>query len=123
MIFSDLELSAILRLAHAMANADGKITEAETAMIIIELNRFGVDQVKAQKLAEIGDKMGYPEACQIVSRMTSEEKKYVTAYLGAMICIDGDIDESETKLWSLITVLCDLPEMSIGEALQIMANL
>ena len=123
MIFSDLELSAILRLAHAMANADGKITEAETAMIIIELNRFGVDQVKAQKLAEIGDKMGCPEACQIVSRMTSEEKKYVTAYLGAMICIDGDIDESETKLWSLITVLCDLPEMSIGEALQIMANL
>jgi uncharacterized tellurite resistance protein B-like protein len=109
MIFSDLELSAILRLAHAMANADGKITEAETAMIILELNRFGVDQVKAQKLAEIGDKMGYPEACQIVSRMTSEEKRYVTAYLGAMICIDGDIDESETKLWSLITVLCDLP--------------
>ena len=27
MIFTNQELSAILRLAHAMANADGKITE------------------------------------------------------------------------------------------------
>ena len=123
MTFTDFELSAILRLAHAMANADGKITETETAMIILELSRFGVDQNKAKRLMDIGCGMTYPEACQIISRMTSEEKRYVTAYLGAMICIDGDIDESETKLWSLITVLCDLPKMNIGEALQIMANL
>lgn len=123
MIFTNQELSAILRLAHAMANADGKITEEETKMIVLELSRFGVDQTKAKLLAEIGDKMTYPEACQIISRMTNEEKRYVTAYLGTMICIDGDINDSEMKLWSLITALCDLPEMNIAEAIQIMANL
>lgn len=123
MVFTNEELSAILRLAHAMANADGKITKEETGMIFLELHRFGVDQAKAKLLAEIGDKMSYAEACQIVSRMTTQEKRYVTAYLGTLICADGDINDSELKLWSLITALCDLPQMSIGEAIQIMANL
>ena len=123
MIFTNQELAAILRLAHAMANADGKITNEETQMIVLEMKRFGVDVNNARLIAEIGDKMPYGECCQIVSNMTAEEKKYVTAFLGTLICADGDVDDSEMKLWSLISTLCDLPTMNIFEAVKIMANL
>lgn len=55
--------------------------------------------------------------------MTNEEKKYVTAYLGAIICADGKIEDSEIKAWSLISSICDLPRMSIKEALEIINKL
>ena len=106
-----------------MANADGKITNEETQMIVLEMKRFGVGLNNARLIAEIGDKMPYGECCQIVSNMTAEEKKYVTAFLGTLICADGDVDDSEMKLWSLISTLCDLPTMNIFEAVKIMANL
>ena len=123
MIFTNQELAAILRLAHAMANADGKITNEETQMIVLDMKRFGVGLNNARLIAEIGDKMSYGECCQMVSNMTAEEKKYVTAFLGTLICADGDVDDSEMKLWSLISTLCDLPTMNIFEAVKIMANL
>ena len=123
MIFTNQELAAILRLAHAMANADGKVTNEETQMIVIEMTRFGVDQNKGRIIAEIGGNMPLSECCQVVSNMTAEEKKYVTAFLGTLVCIDGNIDDSEMKLWSLISAMCDLPTMNIPEAIQIMANL
>ena len=123
MIFTNQELAAILRLAHAMANADGKVTNEESQIIAIELSRFGVDAKRAMQIADIGDKMSNAEACQIVSKMTSEEKRYVAAYLGTLVVADRNIEDSEMKLWSLISVLCDLPTMNIMEAVQIMANL
>ena len=123
MIMTNQELAAILRLAHAMAMADGKITDDETQMIVNEMSKFGVDVNKAKMLAEIGSQMQYGECCQVVSNMTAEEKKYVTAFLGTLICIDGDIDDAEMKLWSLISAMCDLPTMNIFEAVKIMANL
>ena len=123
MVFTNQELAAILRLAHAIAIADGKVTKEETQMIVLEISRFGVDQDKARLISEIGDKMSYGDCCQVVSNMTAEEKKYVTAYLGTLICADGNIDDSEMKLWSLISAMCNLPTMNIVEAIQIMANL
>ena len=123
MFFTNNELCAILKLALVMANADGKVSEEESAMMCLELLRFGVDQDKVKVLAGLGDKMSNLEACKIVSNMNADEKKYVTAYLGAIICADGNIDDSELKAWAVITALCDLPTMSIGEAIQIMSKL
>ncbi|MBQ2882744.1 MAG: tellurite resistance protein TerB [Alphaproteobacteria bacterium] len=123
MTFTNQELAAILRLAHAMAMADGKVTNDETHMIVNEMRRFGVSLNNAKLIEEIGVKMSHGECCQVVSNMTTEEKKYVTAFLGTLICIDGDIDDTEMKLWSLISAMCDLPTMNIFEAVKIMANL
>ena len=123
MFFTNNELCAVLKLALVMANADGKVSEEESAMMCLELLRFGVDQDKVKTLARLGDKMSNVEACKIVSNMTADEKKYVTAYLGTIICADGKIDDSELKTWALITALCDLPTMSIGEAIAIMSDL
>ena len=123
MFFTNQELAAILRLAHAMANADNKITSEETLVIVNEMSRFGIDQNKGRLIGEMGANMSYVECCQVVSKMTAEEKRYVTAFLGTLICVDGDIKDSEMKLWSLMSALCDLPTMNIMEAVQIMANL
>lgn len=123
MVFTNQELAAILRLAHAMANADGKVTSEETMVIVNEMSRFGVDQNKGRIIGEMGVNMSYAECCQVVSNMTAEEKRYVTAFLGTLICVDKDINDSEMKLWSLVSALCDLPTMNIMEAVQIMANL
>ena len=73
MTFTNEELSAIYRLAQAMAQADGKVTKEEIAVIILELQRFGVDQNKAKIIIEMSEKMSYSEACQIVSRMIPSE--------------------------------------------------
>ena len=123
MIFTNQELAAILRLAHAMANADGKVTQDETDVIVHEMARLGVAPNNAKLIAGIGEQMPYSECCQIVSNMTADEKKYVTAFLGTLICVDGDIDDSEMKLWAFISSMCDLPTMNILEAIQIMTNL
>lgn len=55
--------------------------------------------------------------------MTNEEKKYVTAYLGTIICADGKIEDSEIKTWALVTTICDLPKMSLREAIELMGKL
>lgn len=106
-----------------MADADGKVTDEETVLMAIELMRFGIGEDKAKIIFNESNKLTSTEACIIISKMTNEEKKYVTAYLGAMICVDGKIENSEIKAWSLITSICDLPKMSIKEALEIISKL
>ena len=120
MIFTNQELGAILKMATVMADADGKVTNEETALMFVELVRFGVvSEDKVKIVINESSKLTSTEACSIISKMTNEEKKYVTAYLGAIICADGKIEDSEIKAWSLISSICDLPRMSIKEALEI----
>ena len=123
MIFTNHELAAILRLGHAIANADGKVTSEESMMMAHEMARFGVDNDKFDIISKIALTISNGDACQIVSKMTNEEKKYVAAYLGTMCFIDQHVEESETKLWTLISMLCDLPTMRIIDAVKIMSEL
>lgn len=123
MIFTNQELGAILKMATVMANADGHISEEEKTMMAVELLRFGVNENKASVITKEAATLTPVEACIIISKMTNEEKRYVTAYLGAMICADGKIENSEIKAWALISNLCNLPQMTIKEALDIMTNL
>jgi hypothetical protein len=32
---------------------------------------------------------------------------------------DGDIDDEEVAFWNLMTILCDLPEMTVREAVDL----
>ena len=123
MIFTNQELGAILKMATVMAGADGNVAEEEKVLMAIELMRFGVSSEKTKIIGNEATHLTPAEACIIISKMTNEEKKYVTAYLGTMICADGKIEESELKTWALITNICDLPKMSLQEALNIMSKL
>ena len=123
MIFTNQELSAIFKMATIVAGSDGNISTEETNLMALELLRFGVSEEKSQIIMKEGLKLSPPEACSIISKMTNEEKRYVTAYLGTMICADGKIEDAEMKTWTVISKLCNLPTMSLGDAIEIMSNL
>ena len=123
MWFTNQELSAIFRMAVVVADSDGNISNEETALMALELVRFGVSEEKTKSIMVEALKLSPAEACVIISKMTSEEKKYITAYLGTIICADGKIENAEMRAWALISKICNLPTMSLGDAIEIMRNL
>ncbi|MBQ2979812.1 MAG: TerB family tellurite resistance protein [Bacteroidaceae bacterium] len=123
MTFTNQELAAILKLAQVIAKADGKVTDSETTLMALELSRFGVSEVKGELIIALSNIMDTADATNIISRMTDEEKKYVAAYLGTMIFVDGEIDKKELILWNVFSQICKLPEMNIKDALEFMRNM
>ena len=123
MRLTDNELAAIIHLAKAMAAADGKVESIELLVIARELSRFGVDSSKSNTLLTRSDTMEFSSAIATVSNMSVDNKRYVTAYLGTLMCVDGNVSDSEKALWSLVSLLCGLPTMSIKAALSIIASL
>lgn len=106
-----------------MANADGRLDRNELLVIIKELARFGVPDDHLKALEEAGNEMEPAELLATVAAMGAEQKKYVAAYLGVILAIDGDIDDAEMKLWSLVSALCDLPEMNLVQAAEYLDNM
>lgn len=123
MRFSTNEFSAVLHLGKAMVLADGKVEQIELAAIANEFKRFGIEQAMTDILLQKADNLEFSEAISIVSKMSYENKKYVAAFLGAIMAIDGNISDSETALWRLVSMLCGLPTMTVKEALSVMASL
>ena len=122
MQFSGLELSAIVQLAVAIAASDGNVAEQEKAAISLELLKFGVDENSVNTLVLGAQAIEYKDALTIVTLMNDTQKKYVAAFLAVIIAADGEILEAEVRVWSLISVLCGLPNMTIGEGIQFWAN-
>lgn len=117
MTYSFKEMAAILKMAKAMANADGKVTPEELAFIVNELKNFGaISQIK--QIEDAGDKMEPSEAFAILSSLSALQKKYACAYLGTICAIDGNIDDKEVAMWSLISSLSGFPTMSIIDAIK-----
>lgn len=123
MRFSTNEFSAVLHLSKAMVLADGKVEQIELAAIANEFKRFGIEQAMTDILLQKADNLEFSEVISIVSKMSYENKKYVAAFLGAIMVIDGNISDSETALWRLVSTLCGLPTMTVKEALSVMASL
>lgn len=123
MQLSGHELSAIVKLAFSIAAADNKFAEEEKIMIAAEIARFNVPQNRVQYILEEAKEMTGQEAIVALASLDSEEKKYATAFLGTLIAIDGEVSDSEVERWSLISALCNLPTMTIGEAAEYIASL
>lgn len=114
-------MSAIAKLALAMAAADGNVEKCELSYIALELARFGVKD--ADSILKGADNMEPSVALTIVSQMISDEKKYVAAYLGTLMAVNGEIDDKELALWRLTSTLCGLPTMTIKEAINYIQNM
>lgn len=123
MTFSGKELAAIFKLGKMMANADGRLDKKELLVLIKELARFGVPGDHLEALEDAGNEMDPAELLATVAAMDAEQKKYVAAYLGVILAIDGNIDDAEMKLWSLVSALCDLPEMNLVQAAEYLDNM
>ena len=123
MTFSGQELTAIIKMAKSMVMADGKIKPAEIAVMTREFMRFGVLQDQVDLLLKASDNIEASQAVALIARMDEERKKYVASYLGIIMASDGDIDDNELALWTLISTLCGLPTMTVMEAINNMKNL
>lgn len=118
MEFTGKELTAIAHLVGALANADHEIADEEALIMVDQFNIRTPNE--AQAIMGKALQMSSDEACSIISRMSIDEKRYVTAFLGSIICADGIIRESERRAWALITRFGNLPQMSLREAVEIM---
>ena len=120
--FSKREMAAIIKLAKTMAAADGKLDKAEMSMISHEALRFGIMPDDFKALLSQGDNLKPEESLAIIAVMNDAQKRYVTAYLGTMMTVDGEVDDTEMKLWRFVSAICKLPTMTVNEAISYMNN-
>lgn len=118
MTLSGKQLAAILKAGFAMVKADGVENNEELQVLFNELKKFNVPLNQAKSLLDRTNEMSAPEMFSILSDMDQNTQKYVCGYLAAIMMSDGEIDDSEVKLWQLFSGLCDFPTMSIQEALE-----
>lgn len=123
MTFSGQELTAIIKMAKSMVLADGKIEPSEIAVMTREFMRFGVLQDQVDLLLKASDNIEASQAVALIARMDEERKKYVASYLGVIMASDGDIDDNELAIWTLISTLCGLPTMTVMDAINNMKDL
>lgn len=117
MNYSGIELASVVKMAIEMAAADGIFADEERELITKELSNFGVDPLQAAQLLIRARDMEPGEALATIGKMDLDQKKYVTGFLAAIMISDGEIDESEVKMWRFVSLLAMLPEMDIAEAL------
>lgn len=117
MNYNGKELAALVKLGVAMANADGHVDEIEQVAIASELSSFGVDSSNASTILAAAAVMDAADAISTLAIMTTEQKKYATGYLAAIMASDGVIADAEVKMWQLICTLASFPSMNIQEAL------
>lgn len=106
-----------------MASADGKVHENERLMLLGEGLRFNLSGEKFKEVIELSKDLTPSDSLSFISKMDDVHKRYVAAYLGTMIAIDGDINSKEIQFWTLVSTLAGLPTMNIAEAQQYMADL
>ena len=122
MEFNGKQLSALVKLGIAMAAADGRIADEENVAISFELAKFGVSVDEAGDLLATAQAMSPADALITISALNNEQKKYATGYLAAIMAADGEIADSEVKLWQLICTLGGFPSMNIRDALLFWKN-
>ena len=122
MEYTGKQLSALVNLGMAMAAADGRIADEEKAAIGLELVKFGVTADDVTNLILAAQLMSPADALITISAMNNEQKKYATGYLAVIMVADGEIADSEIKLWKLICALGSFPTMTIEEALNFWKN-
>ena len=121
MEFTGKQLTAMLKMGLAMVEADGIVSEEEKIALTIELMKFGVTPDQLEILLPAAHAMSAEESLIIAAGMNPQQKKYVTGYLAMIMACDG-VDDSEVKLWSVLSHLCGFPTMTIAQALDFWKN-
>lgn len=118
MEFSGKELSALVKMGVAMAAADGKLADEEKAAIVLGMAEFGLDEEAVKAHLALAKSMTPVQALSILTAMGTPQQKFATGFLATVMVSDGDIDDSEVKLWQLVCTLCGFPTMTIAEAVE-----
>lgn len=115
MAFNGVKLAAIVKLGKLMSAADGHMHKNELAVIALELTQFGVSDSATDVILAASDALEFSDVIPVVKNMTSDEKTHVVSFLGTIIAADGKITESERKICTLVSLLCDLPTITAGD--------
>ena len=83
--------------------------------------KFGVTPDQLGILLPAANAMSAEESLIMAAGMNAQQKKYVTGYLAMIMGCDG-VDESEVKLWNVLSHLCGFPTMTIAQALEFWKN-
>lgn len=117
MTYTGNELAALVHIGVLMAAADGHVDDLEQFAIAKELSAFGVEPNQLDSLLVIAKNMQTTGAIVTLSGMSNEQKRYACGYLAAIMASDGDIADSELKLWKFVCTLASFPTMTFAEAL------
>ena len=118
MKYTGEQLAALTKMGLAMTFADGKVTDEEKLVLSMNTASFlGSNEAAVTALLSLADSMEFGNAITILSSMSYEQKKYAMGYLVAIMAADGNIDESEMKLWALTCVLVGLRNANLEDEL------
>ena len=117
--FSRKELSAIINVSTVIIMADGKVDERENLSFTMEMLHLGIGEELFASLLNDAKMMGPAETFSIIGSLGDDKKKYVAALLGTLIASDGNIDNKEMEKWRAISIICNLPQMEVTQALKI----
>lgn len=116
------ELKAVTCLAMAMVAADEKLEEIEKFILFSQVLVEVGDVEKVEEILEESKDLELTTAIDMVKKLSYTQKHYVAAYLGFLMASDGDIDKREMALWQLLSIVCELPTMSVDDAINFMTN-
>ncbi len=116
MQFNKKEIAAILNVANAMAEIDGKVDTIEMDVIYSQMTRFGIEYDELFALTETAIlNMAPHTAIDIIANMSSVQKQYVQAILVVIMASDGEIHEREMIMLRMLTMQCSLPPINAND--------
>ena len=116
--FSDVELSAIARLAISMAEADGHVDDREMQTIGKALGAFfnGPPEVGIA-ICATAVTVNETEAILVARQMTVKKKAALALWLISVILADGVVSDAEIAKFRSIGRECDFPTAEVEQAL------
>lgn len=116
--FINDEIVAVYKAADLMVLADKKVLPEEIATVEEAMGKLGIiSLLDLEKIKVSANEMSEEECYGQLAFLNDEQKRFVSAILGAISSSDGDIDDLELELWRDICYKCDLPKMSNRQAI------
>lgn len=122
LLFSYQEKCAVYKVAKMMVEADGVVLHEEIKSIEKEMPNFGVSEEEYDNLVVHGEKTLSIDALVSIHAMDDKKKKLISSFLGYLVSVDHDIDDTELALWTFIVKVCNLPKMNVRQAIEIYKN-
>ena len=114
------QLVALAQLVAAMFASDEKLKKE---FFVMEEGFWhlteSVDRADQVKVLSEARNMDSSEAVSIIRNLDEDQKFIVTAFLGAMCAVDGDIADTEMVVYNLIARLYNLPMMNVAQIIEI----
>ena len=118
--FSKDEIVAVYKAAYLMVFIDGKVLSQEIEMVNDAMYKLNIKDIcELEDIKSLAEQITEEECYGQLAFLDAEQKRFVSAMLGAISSSDGDIDDAELELWRKICNNSDLPKMNNRQAIAI----